>query len=674
MLIRFKSLLLLSILLVAACFGNAQNEPVAVKTNNLQNETDILAEYNGGVITRKDLDDKISKIPPNAQGRYRTVDGQIQVLDIIAVEEAFMAKAIQMGIDKDPEVQQKINDGKRQFLIQDYYTRNITNNLVITDADKLDYYNNNLPVFYLFPNITIEHIQAVDEATALLALQALGKGETFGVVSEKYNINNYSKGLKGVIKNIRLNGNIPGIGNDPALEKAINDATHFLNKLQGPIQTSYGWHIFRVIEYVEGRQKTYDEVLPEIEQRVRPQVENRMLENLKASLKLKYNAVTDSTLLASIDLMNPGKEGIEPTARIVSSSNPAVEISVQQLRDAFAKISDQEKIFYTKGGGAQQLLDSELVRNLLYVDAMNSGYEQNIADNPEYIQMRRYYMLNSAFRKLVLDKVVVSPEEIKAYYEAHTADYTTPGYRAIQILWFKDEETANHVRRKFERALERTDEDRMQRIIDQYSNNPKLSVLDNLYNNGIVTGVGPDADFSKMIWNNSLNYLSPVFKTTRGDIVFFRNLRENPPTVRNQTELEPQIYGKLKKDKETIQQETTIKQLFVELNMRKYPERITLLLSAEELFRLADDAARNRNFNDAITYYDQITANYKNGVDDYKAAFMKAFIVAEEMKNTSLALDLFKSFLRKYPQGELNESAQFMIDSLEGNVELNIEE
>ena len=108
--------------------------------------------------------------------------------------------------------------------------------------------------------------------------------------------------------------------------------------------------------------------------------------------------------------------------------------------------------------------------------------------------------------------------------------------------------------------------------------------------------------------------------------------------------------------------------------MRKYPERITLLLSAEELFRLADDAARNRNFNDAITYYDQITANYKNGVDDYKAAFMKAFIVAEEMKNTSLALDLFKSFLRKYPQGELNESAQFMIDSLEGNVELNIEE
>lgn len=669
-----RSILLLSILLIVTSTGFAQNGPVPVKDNNLLKETDILAEYTGGVITRQNLDDKISKIPPNAQGRYRTVEGQIQVLDIMAVEEAFMAKAIQMGVDKDPDVLQKINDGKRQFLIQDYYTTNITNLLVITEADKLDYYNNNLAVFYQFPNVAIEHIQTADSAAALLALKEIQNGESFAAVSDKYNTNTYSKGLKGVIKNIRMNGNVPGIGNDFDLEKAINAASGELNVLKGPVQTSTGWHIFRVTEYVAGRQKAYEEVLPEVEQRVRPQIENRMLENLTSNLKLKYSAVTDSTLLASIDLLNPNKEGVDPSAKIVSATDPAIEITVQQLRDIFSRISDQEKMFYTKGGGVQQLLNNELVRNLLYVDALKSGYEQNISDNPEFIQMKRYYMLNSTFKKLVLDKVVVSPEEIKAYYDAHTADYTTPGYRSVQILWFKDEATANHVRRKVERALDRKDEDRIQRLIEQYSDNPGLSVLDNLYNNGVVTGIGPDANFSKLVWDNPMNYLSPVFKTTRGDIVFFRNLSESAATVRTQTELEPQIYGKLKKEKEAVQQEGVTQQLFQEFNMRKYPERITLLLSAEELFRLADDAARNRNFNDAVTYYDQITANYRNGVDDYKAAFMKAFIVAEELKNTSLALDLFKSFLRQYPQGELNESAQFMIDTLEGKSELIIEE
>ena len=58
----------------------------------------------------------------NQQGRYRMVDGQIQVLDIMAMEEAFMAKAIQLGVDKDPDVMKLIEAGTRQF-----YIRNTTN-------------------------------------------------------------------------------------------------------------------------------------------------------------------------------------------------------------------------------------------------------------------------------------------------------------------------------------------------------------------------------------------------------------------------------------------------------------------------------------------------------------------------------------------------------------------
>ena len=53
---------------------------------------------------------------------------------------------------------------------------------------------------------------------------------------------------------------------------------------------------------------------------------------------------------------------------------------------------------------------------------------------------------------------------------------------------------------------------------------------------------------------------------------------------------------------------------------------------------------------------------------------MKAFIIAEELKDEERALQLFKDFLKKYPQGDLNESAQFMIDALEGRIQLELEE
>ncbi|OQB92154.1 MAG: hypothetical protein BWX83_00276 [Candidatus Cloacimonetes bacterium ADurb.Bin117] len=89
---------------------------------------------------------------------------------------------------------------------------------------------------------------------------------------------------------------------------------------------------------------------------------------------------------------------------------------------------------------------------------------------------------------------------------------------------------------------------------------------------------------------------------------------------------------------------------------------------------MADNSARQRNFKDAISFYNQIITNFPNGADDYRASFMKAFLIAEELKDEAQALQLFKDFLKKYPSGELNESAQFMIDSLEGNAVLEIEE
>ena len=69
-------------------------------------------------------------------------------------------------------------------------------------------------------------------------------------------------------------------------------------------------------------------------------------------------------------------------------------------------------------------------------------------------------------------------------------------------------------------------------------------------------------------------------------------------------------------------------------------------------------------------YYDQIIKYYPNGTDDYKAAFMKAFLHSEEMDQKEEALKLFKEFVKAYPKGELLESAQFMIDELEGKKDL----
>lgn len=663
-------LLLLSLSL--ALFA-AEEAVLTVSNQNQMDEDTILVEYEGGTITRKDLENRISKIPPNQQGRFRTIEGQIQVLDALAWEEVMMKKAIELDVENDPQVRERIEAGMRQFFIQEYYKRMVVDKVQLTDADKESFFRENPDFFVMLPVITINYISTATEEEAQAALAELRSGIIWEEVSNAFSQNNYIKGLKGVIKNIRLNGNIPGVGTDRDLEQLIEANLDNLNQIVGPVQTDTGWHLFMVTEHIPRRDKSFEEVEPEIEQRLRPTLEKRRMDALKEELSAKYNVTVNEEAVSKIDLTII--ENNEEILSLVAIESPHAELSftVGQLLDSFNKLSPQEQLFYIKGEGARAVIDQELSRALMYKDAIEQNYGQYVDEKEEFHQMKRFYILNAAYRKLIVDVIEVPQDEIKAYYDSHISEYTTPASRCIQVFWGEDMKKAKAARKKFRRVHKLGDEERMQKIIDKDSKNPKQSMLDHQYQNGIVTGIGPDEEFSNMIWDNPVGYLSPVFTTARGDVVFFRTVRENPAEVKSLTEMEPRIYGILKKEKESSQQSKVMNELFEEYQVQKYTDRIRMKLSVEELFNLADESARMRRFNDAINYYNQIIQHYPNGSDDYKASFMKAFLVAEEMKNTDLALDLFKAFLIKFPTGELNESAQFMIDTLEGNVELQME-
>ncbi|MCD8481132.1 MAG: peptidyl-prolyl cis-trans isomerase [Candidatus Cloacimonetes bacterium] len=354
---------------------------------------------------------------------------------------------------------------------------------------------------------------------------------------------------------------------------------------------------------------------------------------------------------------------------LVSANNAELKYTVTDLLNSFTKLSPQEQIFYIKGGGAPQLLDQDLIQKLLFIEAKAEGYERYFGTNEDYLQLKRNTILRRAFEHLVLDTIEVTDEEIAARYEQTIESYQNPAQRSIQVLFFEDMKTANKAWRAFAKAHKKNNEKNMSKVISKYSLRPQKSLYANQYDNGIVTGIASDPDFSRRIWDNPVGYLSPVFTANNGDIVFFRTLTEDAKTYKPLTEVQPRIYGMIKQEKEKSRQDTVTEELFVEYDMKKYPERIQMNLTAEELFTHADNAARNRNYQDSIIFYDQIVRNFPNGVDDYKASFMKAFLVAEEMKNKDLALQLFRSFLEKYPTGDLHESAQFMIDSLEGNLD-----
>jgi hypothetical protein len=101
-----------------------------------------------------------------------------------------------MGLENDPVVLERMAAVEKHFYVQEYYKRNVSDVVVLTDDDKLAYYNQNLSQFYQFPYVTIDYIQAENEEMANKALAELKNGVSFADVSDKYNQNTYAKGLK----------------------------------------------------------------------------------------------------------------------------------------------------------------------------------------------------------------------------------------------------------------------------------------------------------------------------------------------------------------------------------------------------------------------------------------------------------------------------------------------
>ncbi len=631
------------------------------------NSGEILAEYKGGVVTRGDIDLKVSKLPPQSQGRYKTIEGQAQILDMIVVEEIFLLKAKEMNTLNDPAVQERISAAKKQFFTQEYYKRNISEKVVLTEADKQVYYNANKKSFYIDPYISIQYIQPEDEAKANKALKDLKAGIAFEKVSEQYSINTYAKNIGGKIKNIRLNGYIPGVGNDAALDSLIAGVAADTSVVLGPIKTATGWHILKVVERVEGRQRPYLEVEAEVDQRLRPVREKDLLNELVERLKVVYKVVVDTTTLNLVNLREPEKNTLLLHKMAVTAADSSLVLSVKTLLDKYQKLSPQEQVMYMKGGAAQ-MANQELTRNLMHLDAQREPlYEQLITKNEEFKQTERYFILQKAYKQLVADKVEITTQDALTYYNSHLDSYTTPASRKIEVVWCKNESAAKKVLKQYEKALKKKNSVKLiDDLVKKHSLYPEKTILENQYRNGVVTNVGPDQNFSDMIWATPVGKTSPVFKTAKKDVVFFRVLDEYPPVVKAFNEVEGRIRGIVKREKEKTKMEEVKEQLFLDYNLKKYPERLVIRLTAEELFDLADNSARQRKYKDAILYYDQIIQFYPNGSDDYKASFMKAFLISEEMGNKDQALLLFKAFLQKYPEGELNDSAQFMIDELEG--------
>jgi len=422
--------------------------------------------------------------------------------------------------------------------------------------------------------------------------------------------------------------------------------------------------------------RPFEEVESDIEMRLKPELLTEMVNSIIDSVKTGENVVIHYENFPDSDLNLLEINDDNKDLLFLESEKPDLKITLADFQGIFLLLPSRQRDMAKEAETRKNLIDDIAELELLNWYTIQQGLDQKqeIAETVE--QIKKNLMLQTTYNHLVVDEINISEDQISAYYNDNIDKFSTIGYRKIQTFVFDDMKKAKENRKKVEQFLKEEDYDQINNLINAETVNPrKDGIINHIYDNGIIPGIGKDELYSDMVWETepgktSPTELSEIFKNSRDNYVFFRILEDNLSEPKPFEEVKENVKAKLNKELTNQKFEEVKQELTEEYSMVKYPERTWIILTPEEYFLEAENSQKNRKFHEAIFYYDQIMKYYQNNVDDYKAHFMKAFLYSEELKEIKKAIEEFELFLDKYPESDLHESARFMLQDLRGESDL----
>ncbi len=471
-----------------------------------------------------------------------------------------------------------------------------------------------------------------------------------------------------------------------ALQRNIGEDEKFFSRIDGQIKTAYFNEYKKELtasnitftvdekntyfkdnsEMFAGR--TYEECEKEIEQRMRPQKEEEFISEKTDEFYTKFKVEINYDLLEQINLVHIDSNEVILDEILVNSTDPTLQKTVKDFFDGYDAIQPSAQISLQNPQALKNYIDNQVKLDVFYKDAIENEFDKNETVQEIVKQIKRNMMMRTVYNMLVVDAIDDSDENAQEFYNNNIEKFSTNPYRKIQTFGFTSKDTAKKMRKLVKKYYKKNNEEALKQLIEEHSEyKAKDGVLDHIYKNDIIPSIGKDEVYSDMVWNTKPGKLSKIFENSKGVFVFFKILEDITAIPTPFEEIKGKIKSTMMKDLSRQLFDQTNKELQEKYHLKKYVDKLIVILTAEEYFNKAEAAQKRRRFTDAVFYYDEIIKHYQNNIDDYKAMFMKAFLYAEELKDKDNAIKIFNEFLEKFPVDDLHESAQFMISELEGN-------
>ncbi len=195
----------------------------------------VLAECAGEIITNRDLEKEVEKLPPAARDTFNTPEKKAELLKNMVAERLLLDKARRLELDKTPEIQEQLSKQMDAMIVQKLISDEVEKSVKVTPEDVERFYKAEVDKFKEPASAEVRVAKADTEDGAKAIKDFPDKPVTV---------------LKG--------GRVPGVTEKIEIPDTL--FTSDADAVVGPVQAEKSWYVFKVVSKKEERTPPFEEV------------------------------------------------------------------------------------------------------------------------------------------------------------------------------------------------------------------------------------------------------------------------------------------------------------------------------------------------------------------------------------------------------------------------------
>jgi peptidyl-prolyl cis-trans isomerase C len=251
----------------------------------------VLARFNGHTITIEEYLWEKDNLPEAQRNSLRTIEDKKEFLNKIIIREMLLQEALRLGFQNNETIRYKIENYRRNLLINELLNRQVEGETVVTDKEVKVYYETHKSQFTT-ETVEASYIVVRTREDAEMIMALLKRGESFSELAKKFSIG----------PGAESGGSIGEITHGQMIPE-FEDALFSLNKpgdMSPIIETDFGYHIIRLDKPKTVKTVPFDEASKKIRELLTDQKEKRFFENFVEKLEKGITIEINDDLLKEL--------------------------------------------------------------------------------------------------------------------------------------------------------------------------------------------------------------------------------------------------------------------------------------------------------------------------------------------------------------------------------------